>query len=107
MSISWTTESLTTPSLEPPIAGQVQVDRVERVDPGRALRRQPDLVQVGVVAVAGADVGDGLVGGVVDHVLALAEADFEDASLPPGQDRLALVLLDLEVGRLDSPAGSG
>jgi hypothetical protein len=75
------------------------VDGVEHVDPGRALRRQPDFVQVGVVAVARPDVRDGLIGGVVDDVFALTEADFEDAPLPPGQDRLALVLLDLKIGR--------
>ena len=63
-------------------------------------------MQVGVVAVAGADVGDGLVGAVVDDVLALAEADFEDAPLPPGQHRLALVGLGLEVGRR-LPGGQG
>ena len=62
--------------------------------------RQPDLVQVGVVAVAGPDRRDVLVGAVVDHVFALAEADLEDAALPPGQHGLAFVLLDLEVGRV-------
>ncbi len=66
-----------------------------------------DFVQVGVVAVAGPDRGDRLVGGVVDHVLALAEADLEDAPLPPGQDGLALVLLDLEVGRRLAGAAAG
>ncbi len=35
--------------------GEVHVDRVEGVDPGGALRGELDLVQVGAVAVAGAD----------------------------------------------------
>ena len=68
---------------------------------------QPDLVQVGVVAVAGPDAADLPVGAVEDHVFALAEADFEDPPLPPGEDGLAAVLLDLEVGRRRSLAGSG
>ena len=49
-----------------------------------------DLVQVGVIAVAGADVADLLVVSCVEHVFALAEADLEDPPLPPGQGRLAL-----------------
>ena len=57
-------------------------------------------MQVGLVAVAGTDHRDALVGGVVDDVLALAEPGLEDPSLPPRQDGLAFVLLDLEVGRL-------
>ncbi len=74
------------------------MDRVESVDPGGALGREQDLVQVGAVAVAGADRGDLLVGAVVDHVFALAEAHLDDAALPPGERRLAFVGLHLEVG---------
>ena len=54
-SISWITESVSTPSASPWYARQVHLDRVERVDPGGAFGRQPEFVQVGVVAVAGAD----------------------------------------------------
>ena len=78
--------------------GEVHVDRVEGVDPGGALGREQDLVQVGAVAVAGADGGDLLVGAVVDHVFALAEPHLDDAALPPGERRFAFVALHLEVG---------
>ena len=61
----------------------------------------PDFVQVGVVAVAGADVTDLLVARVVQITsFALPEADLEDPPLPPGQDRLARRMLDdLQVRR--------
>ena len=57
-------------------------------------------MQVGVIAVAGVHGADALVGGVVDDVFALPEADLEDAPLPPRQHGLAVVLLDFEAGRL-------
>ena len=60
---------------------------------------EQDLVQVGAVAVAGAHGRDLVVGVVVDHVFALAEADADDAALPPRQRGLAFVGLHLEVGR--------
>ena len=55
-------------------------------------------MQVGVVAVPGPDRGHAVIGAVVDHVFALAEADPDDASLPPGEHGPSFVLLDLEVG---------
>ena len=56
-------------------------------------------MQIGVVAVAGEHLGERLVGGAVDLILALTEAERQDPSLPPGQDGLAVVGLRLEVGR--------
>ena len=56
-------------------------------------------MQVRLVAVAGVDRGDELVGGVDD--LVAPEADAEAGghlTLPPDEHRLALVVLDLEVG---------
>ena len=76
------------------------MDRVEHVDPGRALRGDFDHVQVGVIAISSEDRRDVLVGGVVDHVLTLTEADLEDPPLPPREHRLAFVLLNLEVRRV-------
>ena len=65
--------------------GEVHADRVEHVDPGRPFGGDPDLVQVVVVAVAGADAGDLFVGAVGDDDFALPEADLEDPPLPPGR----------------------
>ena len=47
------------------------------------------------------DRGDPLIGGVVDHVFALSMAG-DDLSLPPGQHRLAEVLLHTQVHGVDS-----
>ena len=79
--------------------GQVGVDRVEGVYPRGSLRGDAQHVQIRVVAVAGPDRTDLLVGAVVDDVFALAEADLEDPALPPRQNRLALVALHPEVRR--------
>ena len=59
-------------------------------------------MQVGLVAVAGVDACDLLVGAVGDDLFALAEALRRDDALPPRQDRLAVVLLHLQVGRFDA-----
>src|ERR1039458_2033976 len=103
-STSWTTESVTTACTGPPTSvrfsstganplperlarvahvREVQLHGVECVDPRGSLCAQQELVQVRVVAVAGEHVGDRLIGGVVDLVLALAEAESQDATLPP------------------------
>ena len=57
-------------------------------------------VLIGVVAVTGMHSRDDVVRGVGDHALALAVAGAADApSLPPGEDRPALVALEAEVAR--------
>ncbi len=81
--------------------GEVAVDRAERRQQGRALRRDVEVVEVGFVAVARVDASELLIGAVVDHLFALTEALRRDVSLPPGQDRPAAVLLHLQVGRRD------
>ena len=77
---------------------EVQVDRLVGVDPSRALGSDANRVQVCLQAVAGTNRGHRSVGGVVDHVFALPESEFEDAPLPPHERRRAAVLLDAEVG---------
>ena len=61
--------------------------------------RQLEVVEVGPMAVAGADVGDLVVGGVGDHVFAGAEPVHRDVALPPGEHLFARVFLGLEVRR--------
>jgi hypothetical protein len=80
---------------------EVVRDRVVGGDQRRAAVGEPELMLVGIEPVARRDGGDLLVVLVEDHVLAgavpgaaRALADVE------GQDRLAAVLLDPEVGRL-------
>ena len=70
---------------------EVAVDRVERRQQRRALRRDVEVVQVGFVAVARVHAPDLLVGAVVDHLFALAEPLRRDVALPPGQHRPAAV----------------
>ena len=57
------------------------------------------LVQVGLIPVAGADLGDCLVMAAVDHVDPHAEAVDRDRALPPGENRRAVELLYAQVGR--------
>ena len=54
---------------------QVAADRVERRDVGDVVRRNLEVVQVGLQTVAALDGRDGLVVGVDDDILALAEAE--------------------------------
>ncbi len=86
--------------------GEVAFDRLEGGEHGRAVVGDFEFVQVGYVAVAGVYAPDLLVAVVDDHLFALAEALGGDVALPPGQHRLA-VLLDLQVGGVELPAGSG
>src|SRR5215212_4008625 len=64
-------------------------------DQGRILGRDEELVMVPLVAASGIKAGYLAVGMVADHVLALAIAGV--MTLPPGEHRLSLVCLDLEV----------
>ena len=99
MSISWKTASVTAPSAGPPTGREVAEDRVVGGDQRGALGGELEVVQVGLQAVAGLDVGDVGVGAVGDHVVAEAEAVHRDVALPPRQHRPAVVLLDAQVGR--------
>ena len=76
------------------------MDGGEHVDPSRAFGGEAKLVQVGLVAVAGPDLGHGPIGAVEEHVFALAEPGLDDPPLPPGQYGLAFVGLDPKVRRL-------
>ena len=60
--------------------GEVAADRVERGDVGDVVGRDLELVQVGAQAVAALERCDDLIARVHDHVFALSEAEFEDAS---------------------------
>ena len=80
--------------------GQVCGDERVRGEEGGARRRDLELVQVGLVAVAGVDGGDRLVGGAHDLVVPEADAEFRGhEAVPPREDRLSLEALDLEVRR--------
>ena len=78
-------------------AGQVhqhrRVDGEQRV----ALGREAELVDVHRVAVAGVHDVQRAVAGVGDHALAEAVGGHGHRALPPGQDRLARVVLDAQV----------
>ena len=80
-------------------ACEVHLDRVEDVDPSCSFGGDARRVQVRAIAVARTCARDLTVGAVVEERFALAEAELQDASLPPAEHRLALVGLDLEVGR--------
>ncbi len=84
------------------LRGQIAVQRIEHRHQRRVVGSDLEVVQVGLVAVAGVDPGDRLVGAVDDDLIALAEALLGDAALPEGQHRRTVVLLDLEVRRLDA-----
>src|SRR5215213_10546287 len=72
------------------------VDRDER----RILGRDEELVMVPLVAVFGSKAGYLAIGVVADHVLALPVAGV--VTLPPGEHRLSLVWLRLEVHHIHS-----
>ena len=74
---------------------EVAQDRVVCRDQRGPLRGQLELVQIHLVAVAGAHVLDVRVGVVGDHAFAQPEAVDCDVSLPPREHRFALVLLNL------------
>ena len=78
--------------------GQVPLHRPVGDHQRCSLWRELELVQVGLVAVPRPDDGDEPVRGVVDQPHAEAIAGEDDPALPPGEDRVALVLLDPEVG---------
>ena len=70
------------------------------IDQRRVLRGDRELVRVPDQAVAGGEVLDDLVRRVGDVVAAAAVARAVGLAFPPRQDRLALVLLDPQVGRI-------
>src|SRR5207253_5382032 len=78
--------------------GQVREHRLVDHEESGVLAAQLELVEVRFVPIACVDVGDLLVRAVHDDPVALALA-VVDAALPPGEHRLALVLLDAEVER--------
>ena len=76
---------------------EVGADLVVDRDQCRVSRRDHDLVEVGLVAVASPDPGDLVVRRVGDHERATVAA--EDGALPPCQHRRAAIALDAEVDR--------
>ena len=77
--------------------GQVAVDRVVDRDPGGPLRGDLEFVQIGLVAVAGTDDGDGLIGAVRDHLARRLGPVGDQGVLPPGERGLAFVFLHAKV----------
>ena len=75
---------------------EVAVDRVIDGDQAGPLRGDLEFVQVRLIAVAGTDDGDGLVGAVRDHLARLLAAAGDQRVLPPGEHGLAFVLLHAE-----------
>src|SRR4029077_6832370 len=80
---------------------EVGRDLVVDGDVRRAARRQLELVQVTHAAAPGADPRDLAVGAVVDDVRPASDADLAGAALPPGENRLAAIVLHTEIGRLE------
>ena len=97
MSICSIAVSTIAPSARPVDGRQVAADRVVRGDVGDVAGGELEVVQVRLQAVAAGDPGDRLVARVRDEVFALAEAEREHATLPPGQHALAFVGLLVEV----------
>ena len=104
MSISWTVPARTIPCFGPPSSDRSAGIGRNGGDQRGVLRGDDELVQVDLQPVARADGGDGPVGAVGDHRLALPVAG-DHAALPPGEHRLALVGLDLEVDPARPVAG--
>ena len=77
---------------------EIAEHRVVGGEQRRAGGRDLELVQVGLVAVAGPDLGDRPVVGAGDHVDTEAEPVHGDPALPPGQHRGAVELLHAQVG---------
>jgi hypothetical protein len=89
-----------------PHGQQIAVDGAEHRHQRDIVRLDLELVQVRRIPVAGAQDVDLTVGGVVDHHDPVAEAGGMDIPLPPREHRLAVELLDLQVGRV-GPGGQG
>src|SRR5215213_1104255 len=81
-----------------PYVGQIPRHLTVDGDQRRVLGRDEELVVVTLVAVAGPDPLDLPISVVHEHVLALAKPRV--VSLPPGEHRLSLVSLHLEVERV-------
>ena len=85
-------------SFGPPNGAGSRLLRSYAMTSGGVARRDRELVQVQLVAVAGAHGGDSACSWCRDLAHAVTVTD-EQRSLPPGQHRLVLIGLDAEVGR--------